>query len=234
MAVARPGSCWRCGQWLGNPANQTCLPAPEAVPTEYQLWLAEAIGELLANAPRIDPEHLRDRARAVLLAYTNAFTEGNRTAVADIAGCRPGIFYSWFNGDQVPRIDTLFHTWYQLKLPITCLVDGACPGFSPEVLAERSREIRGVRQAAPKRSPEQIRRALEAALHEEPAPALHELARRLGYSTTERLRSVDKNLCKQIVRKYWKSGRSAWVSRRYQHRALRNWRNGSVLLLNVF
>jgi hypothetical protein len=214
MAVARPGSCWRCGHWLGNSANQTHLPAADAVPTEYQLWLAEAIGELLANAPRIDPEHLRDRAREVLLAYANAFTEGNRTAVADIAGCRPGIFHSWFKGDQVARIDTLFHTWYQLKLPIACLVDGAYPGFSPEVRAERSREIRSVRQAAPKRSPEQIQRALEAALQEDPAPGLHEVARRLGYGTTTRLRSVDKGLCRQIVVKHRRFGRSHWWRRR--------------------
>jgi hypothetical protein len=53
----------------------------------------------------------------------------------------------------VPLIDTLFHTWYQLKLPIACLVDGAYTGFSPEVRAERSREIRSVRQAAPKTQP---------------------------------------------------------------------------------
>lgn len=132
MAVSRPGTCWRCGQWLGNSVNQTNLSASDAVPTEYQVWLAESIGELLANAPRIEPEHLRDRAREVLLAYANAFTEGNRTAVAEIAGCRPGIFHSWFKGDQVPRIDTLLHTWYQLKLPIACLVDGVYPEFSPK------------------------------------------------------------------------------------------------------
>jgi hypothetical protein len=213
-AVSRPGSCWRCGRWLANTANQTHLPAPDAEPTEYQLWLAEAIGELLVNAPRIEPEHLRDRAREVLLAYANAFTEGNRTAVADIAGSRPGIFYSWFKGDQVPQIDTLLHTWYQLKLPIACLIDGIPSGFSPEAGMERSSEIRNLRDTSPKRTPDQIRLALETALNAKPAPALHEVARRLGYSTTERLRSVDRNLCKQIVRNYWKSGRSAWWRRR--------------------
>jgi hypothetical protein len=150
----------------------------------------------------------------VLLAYANAFTEGNRTGVADIAGCRPGIFYSWFKGDQVPRIDTLLHTWYHLKLPIACLVDGAHPGFSPETRAERSSEIRSARQAAPKRSPEQIQRALEAALHEDPALGLHEVARRLGYGTTTRLRSVNKDLCRQIVVKHRRSGRSHWWRRR--------------------
>jgi hypothetical protein len=213
-AASRPGSCSRCGLWLGSTINQTVLPAPDAAPTKYLLWLAESIGELLASAPQINPERLRDRAREALVAYANAFTEGNRTAVADMAGCGRGVFYSWFKGDQVPRIDTLLRTWYQLKLPVACLVDDACPGLSSEVQAKRSAEIMTVRKAAPKRSPEQIHRVLEAALHEEPAPSLNEIARRLGYGTTTRVRDADRDLCRQIVLRHRKSGRSHWWRRR--------------------
>ena len=114
----------------------------------------------------------------------------------------------------MPRIDTLLRTWYQLKLPVACLVDGPYPGVSPEVRTERSREIMKARDAAPKRSPEKIRRALEAALSEEPAPALHEIARRLGYRTTTRVRNADSELCRQIVLRHRKSGRSHWWRRR--------------------
>jgi len=209
-AASRPGFCSRCGQWLVSTANQRCFPASDAVPTQYQLWLAEAIAELLANLPRIAPERVRDRAREALLAYVNAFTEGNWTAVADVAGCQRAVFYSWLHGDNVPRIDKLLRTWYRLKLPVACLVDGVYPGFSPEMRAERSREIRNVRRAMPRRSPGQIRRALETALREEPAPALHEIARRLGYATTAPLRSADRDVCRQIILKHRKSGRSAW------------------------
>jgi hypothetical protein len=90
----------------------------------------------LASAAQINPERLRDRAREALVAYANAFTEGNRTAVADMAGCGRGVFYSWFKDDQAPRIDTLLRTWYQLKLPVAYLVDGNCPGAPPELRAE--------------------------------------------------------------------------------------------------
>ena len=198
----------------GKHNARTTRPASDSAPNEYQLWLAEAIGELLASAPRIEPERLRDRARESLLAYANSFTEGNRTAAADMAGCGRGVFYSWFNGDQVPRIDTLLRTWYQLKLPVACLVDGDYPGLAAEGQAKRSLEIMSIRESAPKRSPEQIHRALEAALNEEPAPSLNEVARRLGYGTTTRVRSVDRDLCAQIVLKHRKSGRSHWWMRR--------------------
>lgn len=213
-ATSRSGFCSRCGLWLGDKRPRAAPPLSDAAPTDYQLWLADAIGYLLANAARILPEHLRDRVQGALVAYADAFTEGNRTAVADVAGCGRSIFYSWFKGDKAPRIDTLLRTWYRLRLPVACLVDGVYPGFSPEVRTERSCEIRKIRDTAPKRSPEQIRRALETALHEEPAPALHEVARRLGYRTTERLRCVDRELCKQVVLNHRKSGRSHWWRRR--------------------
>lgn len=213
-AASRSGFCSRCGLWLGDNRPRTGPPLSDAAPTEYQLWLADAIGDLLANAARIQPEHLRDRVQGALVAYADAFTEGNGTAVADVAGCQRTVFYSWFKGEKAPRIDTLLRTWYRLRLPVACLVDGVSPGFPPEVRTERSYEIRKVRDASPKRSPERIRRELETALHEEPAPALHEVARRLGYSTTERLRCVDRGLCRRIVVNYRKSGRSHWWRKR--------------------
>lgn len=214
-AVSRPGSCSRCRQWLGSTADPICTPARCCgVPTEYQLWLADAIGELLASAPRIEPERLRTSAREALLAYANAFTEGNRTAVADMAGCGRGVFYSWFKGDNAPRIDILLRTWYRLKLPVAYVFENPYPGFFPQAQSERSSEIRYAREKSPKRTPEQTRRALEAALQEQPPPALHEIAQRLGYGTTTRLRSVDKDLCRQIVLMHLRSGRSHWWRKR--------------------
>ena len=73
--------------------------------------------------------------------------------------------------------------------------------------------IADFREAAPKRTSEQIHRALEAALHEEPAPSLNEIARRLGYGTTTRVRNADSDLCRQIVLRHRKSGRSHWWRR---------------------
>jgi hypothetical protein len=185
-----------------------------AAPTEYQLWLADAIGDLLANAAQTQPEHLRDRVPGALVAYARAFAEGNRTAVADMAGCRRNAFYSWFKGDKAPRIDRLLRTWYQLQLPVACLLDDASAFLPAEVQVKSSIEIRNARAVTPKRSREQICAALESALHEQPAPSLNEVARKLGYGTTTRLREADSNLCRRIVLNYRGSGRSHWWRRR--------------------
>ncbi len=213
-AASRPGFCPRCGIWLGNGTDRTPHALSDTVPTEYQLWLGDAIGELLASAPQIQSERLRDRVRGALLAYANAFAEGNRTAVADMAGCRRGVFYSWLKGASAPRIDTLLRTWYRLQIPIACLLNDDGPGLSSQVQSKISVEIRKARGVTPKRTREQIRAALEEALQEQPVPSLNEIACTLGYGTTTRLREADRDLCRRIVLNYRRSGRSHWWRRR--------------------
>ena len=63
---------------------------------------------------------------------------------------------------------------------------------------------------APKRRREQIRMALKEALKEQPPPSLSEVARRLGYVTTTRLRDADGLLCTEIVINHRRSGRGYW------------------------
>lgn len=211
-AASRPGFCSCCGAWLGD--RHAGSHRSDAVPMEYQSWLAGAIGELLANATLLQPERLRDRARDALLAYADSFAEGNRSAVTEAAGFPKCALCGWFRGDKMPRIDTLLRTWYRLRLPVACLLNDAPLALSSQARAERSMEIRSLRQVAPKRSHEQIRAALEEALQEQPAPSLTELAHRLGYTGSSRLREADRDLCRQILLNHRKSGRSHWWRRR--------------------
>ena len=207
-AGSRPGFCSRCGLWLGHTIDPTVPCPPGAVPTEYQLWLTEAIGKLLANAHRIQPERLRDRARDALLTYVRVFAEGNRAAVAEVTGRS---IYEWCNGGSAPRIDTLLRTWYQLRLPVECLLDDIYAASCSVVQEEKNMlGIRYTRKVAPSRTREQIRARLEAALDEQPAPSLNEIARRLGYSTAARLYEADRHLCWRITTRYRESGRGNW------------------------
>ena len=213
-AVSRLGCCSRCGLWLGQASDRTDHSPSGAVPTEYQVWLADAVGDLLANAPRIEPERLRDYVRGALSAYTHTFAEGNRTAVAEIAGCRKNAFYCWLRGDQTPRIDSLLRTWYQLRLPIASLLKTPSTDLPAEARTQKSLEIRTRREVAPKRSRDQIRAALEEALHEQASPSLTQVARKLGYAGTTRLRMADPHLCDRIILNHRRSGQSHWWMRR--------------------
>ena len=77
-------------------------------------------------------------------------------------------------------------------------------------LAQAKDAVRSNRRLPLSRTPEQVRFVLEKALQEQPAPSLSEIAGRLRYKGAERLYQVDRNLAKQIVANYRKSGRSHW------------------------
>jgi hypothetical protein len=205
-AASRTGRCFRCGMELrweaGGGAGKTSDPAP----TEYQLWLAGAMGQLLAHAPEVRPEILADRIRGVLAAYTEEFAEGNRAAVAEAAQCHCSVFYDWFYGNVRPRADNLLRAWYLLKLPVSFIFSPHGASLLREEKCLPKVKIERAKKLAPRRSPERTRRELQEALNEQPSPSLPEVARRLGYTTTEPLRYADRSLCAQIVINYRRSG----------------------------
>lgn len=208
-AVSRPGICSRCRQWLG-----TAPESPKEVSgMDCQVWVAEEFGRLLAIAPEAEPVG-KENIRKVLLDYVDAFSEGNRIAIAEIAGCAATSFCNWCKGATIARIDLLLRMCYELRIPLTDVVTGSGIAGADAAaigLATEARRRRGIR---PQRSADRIRPELLLATKEHPAPSLGEVAQRLGYSTPTRLYAADSELCKTIVRRFNKSGRSRWWKRR--------------------
>jgi hypothetical protein len=205
-AVSRPGVCSRCRQWLG-----ASRPSPEPAPaTDYEIWVAQQIGNLLAIAPQAEAVG-RDNIRKLLTGYVELFSEGNRIAVAEAAGCTRSSFYNWCNGATTARIDLLLRMCYALKIPLTSLL----PGTTAEVSGSAEAVVRTRRAASPQRTADRIRAALVAATKEDPPPSIGEVARRLGYSTPTRLYVAGSDLCKTIVRNFNKSSRNHWWRRRH-------------------
>ena len=208
-AVSRPGFCSRCRQWLG-----TAPGSPEEVPvTDYQIWVAQEFGKLLAIAPDARPAG-KENIRKVLVHYVDLFSEGNRIAVAEIAGCRRSSFNNWCKGATTGRIGPLLRMCYELKIPVTSLVTGTIAGLEDAARAKAAAETRYRRGIAPSRTADRIRAALLLAVKERPAPSIGEVSQRLGYSTPTRLYVADSDLCKTIVRNFNSSGRKRWWGRR--------------------
>lgn len=207
-AVSRPGFCTRCRQWLGcaQTVGHSCSSA------EYQVWIAQELANLLAIAPDAQPIG-RESIQKILARYVGSFSEGNRMAVAETAGCRRSSFYNWYNGATTARVDLLLHMCHELRIPLTSFFAESIPeahaAEGNEVEVRRTR-LRGVR---PRRTAEQIRRALQQAMSEEPAPSISDVARRLGYSTPARLYVGDSAHCKMIVQNFNRSGRNHWWRR---------------------
>jgi transcriptional regulator with XRE-family HTH domain len=208
-AVSRPGFCSRCHQWLGFPRPST----QETLPTDYQAWVAQQFGQLMEIAPHAQPVG-KENIQKILVRYVGSFSEGNRTAVAESAGCRRSSFYNWYNGASTARVDLLLRMCHELGIPLTSLVTGIVAEPEAAARVETAMQARRRRGVAPQRTPEQIKEVLRLATKEQPAPSIREVAERLGYSTPTQLYGADKDMCKVIVRNFNKSGRNHWWRRR--------------------
>lgn len=212
-AASRVGRCSKCGMELGSKPDGRAKETPAPAPTEYQLWLADAFGQLLAHGPEVRPEILPHRVRGILASYTEAFAKDNRAAVAETVQCHPYVFCCWFRGHHRPRADNLFRAWYQLKLPVS-LIFSSDGELLRQEKGQTTVRIERAQKVAPRRSREQLRRALEEALDQQPCPSVTEVARRLGYAKPYWLYTVDAALCAQITIKYRQSGRTNWWLKR--------------------
>lgn len=208
-AVSRPGFCSRCRQWLGVPR---CSPENES-PTEYQMWAAREVGQLLASAPQAQPTG-RKNLQTFVARFIDSFFEGNVLAAADAAGCRRVSFHNWYTGRTAPRIDLLLRLCFELNIPLASLTTSHTAETKEAAFGKRAAAAARRRETAPQRTAEQIRQALLVAAEEQPPPSIRELAKRLGYTTPTRLYLADSKLSRTIVRNFNKSGRKQWWRRR--------------------
>lgn len=157
------------------------------------------MGEFLAAAPHLPSRSLKNNVRAHLQSYVNRLTGGNQTAFAHLVQCPKDQINGWLAGPYSPHLASLLRVCYHLGVSLVALVTGGA--WDPAV-GERLRESAHSRTNSGRmwrRHPDEVRRVLEAALHETPAPSVAEIARRMGYSLTSSLYQVDRDLCKRIA-----------------------------------
>lgn len=78
---SRPGYCPKCKGWLGISPN-TQLPDNDAVTEEewqWQTWMIDAIGEVMAAAPRLPSPPTREGIAKAFSACIDEVSEGNLT-----------------------------------------------------------------------------------------------------------------------------------------------------------
>lgn len=208
---SRPGYCSRCQAWLGDNKADSALERADRLSeaNDVALWHAKAIGELLGNASRLTCSSLRASFMANFRACVDAVTEGNQLAFARVSRVSPCAVNYHMAGKSLPRVGTLLRICYHLNIPLTALLESDSIHYTAD-LARAKDAVQRRRLLPLSRTPEQVRLALEQALREQPAPSLSEIAGRLRYKGAERLYQVDRNLAKQIVANYRKSGRSHW------------------------
>jgi len=206
---SRPGLCSHCHEWLGvfSAASSETGTGDQMADIESALWRAETIGEMLAEAPRLEHPSLHSVLIANLKACVKGIAEGNVDAFAAACQVSRSPLESHLSGKNVPSIDILLRICRRLSIPIIAFLES--DSRRAAAYWERARQSVDPAQMAPAfRSADQVRLALLQADDEKPVPSLTEIARRLGYKGTERLYQVDRHLCKRLSAKYRRSGQS--------------------------
>jgi AraC-like DNA-binding protein len=207
---SRPGYCERCGCWLG--ASYVDEDRSKFISTdgEDQTWSSRQVEGLLAMLPRVDPTAVRESLRGSLIAYLGHISNGNVLALAEYIHCPRSILQNWLDGATVPRLENLLRTARSLNVPASSLFAPSGPTPTNFAAAKDALVSTRNRSVSPSRPAIQIRQALLTALHEIVPLSLSEVARRLGYKSTERLYQADRALCHKIAARHRQSGHSHW------------------------
>ena len=210
---SRPGYCQRCNAWLGMPEADCHRSQPSATNINGEIWSTRQVGDILAMLPHLGAVDARESLRLNLVAYLVQVADGNVLAMSEHIQCPPAILQDWLSGKRVPRLESLLRTCRSLDVPVASLFTDL--GRTPmNVSAARGAITRaGGRGVSPSRRASEIQQALLVALREDEPRSLSQVARKLGYTNTERLYQADRKLCHDIASRYRKPGRSHWWKR---------------------
>jgi hypothetical protein len=204
-----PGFCPFCLAWLGasgegeglGEAGQTSLDM------NYELWVSEQIGSLIAAAPRLSDVPARQNVKASVNYCCDILIEGNCTALAHLLGILDKRVQAWYRGASIPPIGVSVRLSYLSQVPLFKLLTN--PAGVREHLTNHMVEIKD-NQRLSIRSPirsnypasRKVHQHLEAALREIPPPPLPEVVHRLGYKQANTLYVKYPELCRQIKANY--------------------------------
>jgi hypothetical protein len=119
---------------------------------------------------------------------------------------------SWARAKTRLRLDVLMRVCFHLGISVGPLITSRrLAGVNWHAITTQfPKHDRGVKAY---RSSEEVRRLLKAALQEEPCPSIPQLTKRLGYKRDDRLRQVDRALCRRITAKHRTCMRTHWWRR---------------------
>ena len=206
---SRRDRCSRCGQSLVpnriDPASDSGLtPREESV---WALWVASALGELLAAAPQIGCPPGRERLARTVHLCVERFCSGNGSNLARLMRVGRGAVSSWQRAKTTPGLPLLLSMAYRLGISLldlllegpTCVTSRGFIRAVPVEVSVRSQQStmaygRRIRRA-------EVSRLLRIALKETPPPSMDRVMRRISYSTPTVYRHFPE-LCRQIARHY--------------------------------
>jgi TniQ len=200
---SRPGFCTHCKAWLGCSTNDASsdnfFEIGENI--RWQLWKAESIGVLLANAANITVPARQQIAKSLRYCI-NTFSQGRTSYFASQVGVRLKNVQSWLRGERLPILQATLQITYSLGVQ---LVPFLC-GSSEIGDASLNKETRGTRSSVYRSkmaalSHDEVKIILTSAVSNERPKPLQEFVRLAGWSRGK-LENHFPGLCAAVLTRY--------------------------------
>ncbi len=211
---SRPGCCSWCGAWLG----QAAAPGErEEQPTlePRQLWVVQAVGELIAQAPSQEPRPGREQIQQVVKAMVGRMPWRRACRLARLLKTTSTAVYTWASGRSLPQLDSLLRLSASVQIsPYRLLTDAdvvstLCRSRLGEVDAPPVTRRRTYRHDDPAVIQETLQQVLESPAV--PPASVRAVAQHLRTSVTQ-LRLHDPERCRAISARY----RAYWAQQKHE------------------
>ncbi len=201
--ISRPGYCPRCNGWLGNTKSIV-----DTEVSEYQYWVAEVSGDLIAAAPNLAVPPPRKQVALRIEAFLDHHADGNISKLSRLLGVTIQSLWSYLREEDVPYFDSFLKICFALSItPLEFLSTTTIPPlkdlrFNIESIPPVSR---GKGRPVTEDDVRRMRQVLETVLavddQVDPFPNLREIAKRMGFSEGT-VRKHCPDLSKAIARRY--------------------------------
>jgi transcriptional regulator with XRE-family HTH domain len=202
---SKPGYCSKCHEWLGSFTKAASLENISEEQLRWELWAANAIGELVAHNPSITSLPTSSDVARVLCAFVDQMTEGNIAEFARQLQIPKNTLWLWCKGRNLPTLQALLKICYCTGIS---LLDFFMKGENL-IKTYRIVNIPAVTKKSQPRAKSKpfdvsgTKSYLEAVIksNEQPYPSLDEVARHLGCHTRLLSRHLP-DLCHAISARY--------------------------------
>ncbi len=201
----RPGYCYHCDYWLGTNAEPILSNTQTEDEMEWQRWIIEAVGDLLAATPTLPRTPQRSQFADCVASYLQHVFDGNVSAFARKLCISRRTIRDWKREEQVPELRSLLGFCYLLGIsPLHLFIGVAADGNHYETRLSMSP---GLMQKAMQHhrvfDAEQVQHELktELTLKIEPPKPMSAVAMRINYDHSFLYKHFPE-LCRAISDRY--------------------------------
>jgi transcriptional regulator with XRE-family HTH domain len=218
---SRSGHCPHCDRWLGTPPEGPLGldDALEAAELACQMGVVDAIGAMIAAAPRLPAPPRRERVVQAITALVEQVGAGKLAALARRVSLPRDMVWRWHRGKAVPRLDSFLRLCLGLGTTPLCLLTGEGDIVDRNRRTSAPATLVQAQPPSPRKPPDaqRVRRALARVVdrRESPPPCMREVARRLG-SESANLYHRFPELCRAISAQFQAHRKARSLERRQQ------------------